>query len=68
MSFPIVESLPDSRLNSVGIAQRKKIMNQNKIISFFYLKDSLIQHISFSPAVLCEVIFNVKLFKITKRG
>ena len=43
-------------------------MNQNKIIGFFYLKDSLIQHISLSPAVLGKVIFNVKLFKITKRG
>ena len=63
-----MESLPDSRLNSVGIARRKKIMNQNKIIGFFYLKDSLIQPISLSPAVLPKVIFNVKLFKITKRG
>ena len=68
MSFPIMESLPDSRLNSVGIARRKKIMNQNKIIGFFYLKNSSIQPISLSPAVLAKVIFNVKLFKITKRG
>lgn len=63
-----MESLPDSRLNSVGMARRKKIMNQNKIIGFFYLKNSLIQPISLSPAVLSKVIFNVKLFKITKRG
>ena len=63
-----MESLPDSRLNSVGIARRKKIMNQNKIIGFFYLENSLIQLISLSPAVLGKVIFNVELFKITKRG
>ena len=63
-----MESLPDSRLNSVGIALRKKIMNQNKIIGFFYLENSLIQLISLSPAVLGKVIFNVVLFKITNRG
>ena len=63
-----MESLPGSRLNSVGIARRMKVMNQNKIIGFFYLKNSLIQLISLSPAVLDKVIFNVKLFKITIRG
>jgi len=36
-------------------------MNQNKIIGFFCLKDSLIQPLSLSPAVLGKVIFNVKL-------
>lgn len=63
-----MESLPGSKLNSVGNARRKKIMNQNKIIGFFYLKDSLIQQTSLSPAILGKVIFNVKLYKITKRG
>ena len=63
-----MESLPGSRLNSVGIARRMKVMNQNKIIGFFYLKNSLFQLISLSPAVLAKVIFNVKLFEITKRG
>jgi len=63
-----MESLPDSRLNSVGMARRKKFMNQNKIIGFFYFKNSLFQPISLSPAVLAKVIFNVKLYKITKRG
>lgn len=63
-----MESLPGSKLNSVGIARRKKIMNQNKVTGFFYLKNSLIQPISLSPAVLDKVIFNVKLFKITKKG
>ena len=63
-----MESLPDSRLNSVGMARRKKNMNQNNIVGFFYLKNSIIQHISLSPAVLAKVIFNVKLFKITKKG
>ena len=63
-----MESLPGSRLNLVGIARRKKIMNQNKIIGFFYLKNLLIQLISLSPALLSKVIFNVKLFEITKRG
>jgi len=62
-----MEPLPGSRLNSVGIARRKKIMNQNKRIAFFCLKNSLIQPISSSPALLSKVIFNVKLFKITKR-
>ena len=66
MSFPIMESLPDSRLNSVGIARRKKFMNQNKIIGFFYLRDSLIQPISLSPAVLSKVIFNVNYLKLQK--
>jgi len=68
MSCPIMESLPGSRLNSVGIARRKKVMNQNKIIGFSYPKNSLIQPISLSPAVLCKVIFTVKLFKIAIRG
>lgn len=63
-----MESLPGSRLNSVGIARRMKVLNQNKIIGFFYLKNSLFQLISLSPTVLTKVIFNVKLFEITKRG
>ena len=63
-----MESLLGSRLNSVGIARRKKIMNQNKIIGFFYRENFLIQPISLSPTILGKVIFNVELFKITKRG
>ena len=43
-------------------------MNQNKIIGFFYLKNSLIQPISLSPAILGKVFFNVKLFNLLKGG
>lgn len=67
MSFPKMESLPDSRLNSVGIARRKKLMDLNINIYNYFLKNSLIHPISLSPTVLGEVIFNVKSFKIIRR-
>jgi len=63
-----MESLLGSRLTSVGNARRKKIMNQNKTFSFFCLKNSLIQPISLSPAILGKVFFNVKLFNLLKGG
>ncbi len=63
-----MESLLGSKLNSVGNARRKKTMNQNKIIGFFCFKNSIIQPLSLSPALLGKVIFNVKLLKIIKRG
>ncbi len=63
-----MESILGSRLNSVGNARRKKTMNQNKTFSFFCLKNSLIQPISLSPAILGKVFFNVKLFNLLKGG